>query len=80
VAVTVQDEAGKPLQGVVISLSGEGYRSNNPTNQQGIFTVSALHPGSYYLRPLLKEYVFTPSSTVRTPAAWRHLEGPWWHR
>ncbi len=63
-AVTVKDEAGNALPGVVISLSGEGYRSNNPTNPQGVFTVSALHPGSYYLRPLLKEYVFTPSATV----------------
>jgi hypothetical protein len=63
VAVTVKDEAGAPLPGVVISLSGEGYRSNNPTNPHGVFTVSALHPGSYYLRPLLKEYVFQPSAT-----------------
>jgi len=62
VSVTVKDDSGKALPGVVISLSGEDYRNNSPTSQEGEVVLSALHPGSYFLRPLLKEYVFQPSS------------------
>ena len=55
----------QPLQGVLLSLSGDGYRNNNATQADGKFTFSALSAGGYFLRPLLKEYLFEPSSLVR---------------
>eukprot|EP00468_Gymnochlora_sp_CCMP2014_P006939 CAMPEP_0167766640 /NCGR_PEP_ID=MMETSP0110_2-20121227/15482_1 /TAXON_ID=629695 /ORGANISM="Gymnochlora sp., Strain CCMP2014" /LENGTH=1157 /DNA_ID=CAMNT_0007654741 /DNA_START=57 /DNA_END=3530 /DNA_ORIENTATION=+ len=51
------------LEGVLLSLSGDkGYRSNNSTDSQGFFEFGSLFPGSYFLRPLLKEYKFEPRS------------------
>ena len=49
--------------GVLLSLSGTGgYRSNNVSLQNGLFTFSNLNPGSYYLKPNLKEYIFEPTT------------------
>lgn len=46
---------------VLLSLSGEdGYRNNSVTGVGGIFLFDNLFPGSFYLRPLLKEYAFSP--------------------
>eukprot|EP01087_Luapelamoeba_hula_P013714 TRINITY_DN3937_c0_g1_i1.p1 TRINITY_DN3937_c0_g1~~TRINITY_DN3937_c0_g1_i1.p1 ORF type:complete len:545 (+),score=118.07 TRINITY_DN3937_c0_g1_i1:403-2037(+) len=51
------------LGGVLLSLSGSGYRNNNFTNpESGTLVFPSLEPGDYFLRPLLKEYVFTPAS------------------
>ncbi|XP_031497491.1 uncharacterized protein LOC116262346 [Nymphaea colorata] len=48
---------------VLLSLSGEdGYRNNSVTNAGGIFSFEDLFPGSFYLRPLLKEYSFSPAA------------------
>jgi len=44
-------------------LSGaEGYKNNNATDATGKYHFRSLFPGEYFLRPLLKEYVFSPSS------------------
>lgn len=44
-----------------MSLSGDdGYRNNSITGVGGHFTFENLFPGSFYLRPLLKEYAFSP--------------------
>ncbi|KAA8549068.1 hypothetical protein F0562_000752 [Nyssa sinensis] len=46
---------------VLLSLSGDdGYRNNSVTGAGGIFLFENLFPGSFYLRPLLKEYAFSP--------------------
>lgn len=37
--------AGAPLVGALLSLSGEGYRSNNQTDAAGVFTFHGLYPG-----------------------------------
>jgi len=64
VGVHSSDGRVVPLQGVLLSLSGEGYRNNNATAEDGRFQFSALSAGIYFLRPLLKEYLFEPSSMV----------------
>ncbi|KAL5228006.1 hypothetical protein ABZP36_016271 [Zizania latifolia] len=53
----------KLLPSVLLSLSGEeGYRNNSVSGSGGTFSFGNLFPGSFYLRPLLKEYKFTPSA------------------
>ncbi|CAM6102957.1 unnamed protein product [Calypogeia fissa] len=51
------------LPAVLLSLSGDdGYRKNAATGSGGAFVFENLFPGSFYLRPLLKEYIFSPSA------------------
>ncbi|KAK3160680.1 hypothetical protein QOZ80_1BG0062920 [Eleusine coracana subsp. coracana] len=53
------------LPSVLLSLSGEeGYRNNSISSPVGTFSFDNLFPGSFYLRPLLKEYKFTPSAVA----------------
>uniref|UniRef100_A0A164YXW9 Carbohydrate-binding-like fold protein n=1 Tax=Daucus carota subsp. sativus TaxID=79200 RepID=A0A164YXW9_DAUCS len=48
---------------VLLSLSGEdGYRNNSVAGAGGTFLFDNLFPGSFYLRPLLKEYAFSPAA------------------
>ncbi|KAK8947068.1 hypothetical protein KSP39_PZI007206 [Platanthera zijinensis] len=48
---------------VLLSLSGEdGYRNNSVSGAGGAFIFDNLFPGSFYLRPLLKEYSFSPTA------------------
>ncbi|KAL2934972.1 Nodal modulator 3 [Bienertia sinuspersici] len=51
----------EPFPSALLSLSGDdGYRNNSITGVGGHFTFENLFPGSFYLRPLLKEYAFSP--------------------
>ncbi|KAK9747603.1 hypothetical protein RND81_02G002700 [Saponaria officinalis] len=55
------EDAEEPFPSVLLSLSGDdGYRNNSITGVGGHFIFEDLFPGSFYLRPLLKEYSFTP--------------------
>ena len=65
VTLQVVDDADTPLQGVLLSLSGGRFRSNNLTNTEGIMVFSSLGPDQYFLRALMKEYKFVPGSQVR---------------
>ncbi|PKA65074.1 hypothetical protein AXF42_Ash019086 [Apostasia shenzhenica] len=50
---------------VLLSLSGEdGYRNNSISAAGGNFLFDNLFPGSFYLRPLLKEYSFSPAAVA----------------
>lgn len=63
ITVNIYDggEDGKLLPSVLLSLSGEdGYRNNSISGAGGAFSFDNLFPGSFYLRPLLKEYSFSP--------------------
>jgi len=63
ITVIVRDQdTNETLPGVLQSLSSGTYRSNNPTNANGTVTFFNLFPNSYFLRPLLKEYVFRPTT------------------
>ncbi|XP_020700628.1 nodal modulator 1 [Dendrobium catenatum] len=65
IVVNVNDGAGTVslFPSVLLSLSGEdGYRNNSVSGAGGTFTFDNLFPGSFYLRPLLKEYAFSPST------------------
>ncbi|XP_048249948.1 nodal modulator 1-like [Haliotis rufescens] len=65
VQVTVVDEAKRALSTVLLSLSGGNqYRSNNVTGDNGTIAFTALSPGQYFLRPMMKEYKFEPSSQM----------------
>lgn len=64
VEVLDQDD-NKPLQGALLSLSGgESYRSNLQTNEDGKITFHSLSPSEYFLRPMMKEYNFQPTSKI----------------
>ncbi|XP_014250405.1 nodal modulator 1 [Cimex lectularius] len=53
------------LQGVLLSLSGgESYRRNAQTNVNGTMSFLSLSPGEYFLRPMMKEYKFHPTSKM----------------
>lgn len=65
VIATVKDEYGKKLAGVLVSLSGaESYRKNLVTSDDGTINFHSLSPSQYYLRPMMKEYRFEPSSKI----------------
>lgn len=68
VIVEVVDKAdSKPLQGVLLSLSGgESFRRNSQTGADGKMTFSSLSPSEYFLRPMMKEYRFEPHSKMIT--------------
>lgn len=59
----VKDQEGNGLPKVVLTLSGDTIR-NNVTNSNGQFIFYNLVGGQYYLKPNLKEYLFTPNSQV----------------
>ncbi|KAL3825876.1 hypothetical protein ACJIZ3_021905 [Penstemon smallii] len=55
------EDSNEPSPSVLLSLSGEdGYRNKSVTGVSGTFVFDSLIPGSFYLRPLLKEYAFSP--------------------
>jgi len=62
--VTCVDESGAAVPGVLLSLSGEnaGFRQNNRTGADGAHSFTGLEPGTYFLRPMLKEYELSPAS------------------
>eukprot|EP01133_Synstelium_polycarpum_P003812 gene3812-4399_t len=61
--VSIRDSASNsPVQGVLLSLSGEGYRSNVQSPVNGSIGFPMLFPGTYFVKSLLKEYSITPSS------------------
>ncbi|XP_063692288.1 BOS complex subunit NOMO3-like isoform X2 [Bolinopsis microptera] len=54
------------LPGVLVSVSStKGYR-NNVLLEDAPLVLSGLVPGDYYIRPIMKEYQFTPSSKMLT--------------
>lgn len=55
------DNAGDRVDGVLISLSGENRYRNNSIAVDGSMEFIGLVPGQYFVRPVLKEYVFTPA-------------------
>ncbi|XP_029039674.2 nodal modulator 3 [Osmia bicornis bicornis] len=66
IIVQVSDQADNAsLQGVLLSLSGgQSYRKNSVTGEDGKLIFHSLSPGEYYLRPMMKEYRFDPSSKM----------------
>lgn len=65
VVATVKDENGNKLAGVLLSLSGaESYRKNLVTGDEGTIKFHSLSPSQYYLRPMMKEYRFEPTSKI----------------
>ncbi|GMH30789.1 hypothetical protein Nepgr_032632 [Nepenthes gracilis] len=63
ILVFSKEDATEPFPSVLLSLSGDdGYRNNSITGPGGSFIFDNLFPGSFYLRPLLKEYAFSPSA------------------
>ncbi|XP_014293397.1 BOS complex subunit NOMO3 isoform X1 [Halyomorpha halys] len=66
IVVNVKDvNDGSPLQGVLLSLSGgKDYRRNAHTDTGGVMSFLSLSPGEYFLRPMMKEYRFHPTSKI----------------
>ncbi|KAJ6686724.1 NODAL MODULATOR 1-RELATED, partial [Salix purpurea] len=60
-----KDDTDELIPSVLLSLSGDdGYRNNSISGAGGAFRFDNLFPGTFYLRPLLKEYAFSPSAQV----------------
>ncbi|CAN6700135.1 unnamed protein product [Malus baccata var. baccata] len=56
-----KDDAKETIPSVLLSLSGDdGYRNNSVSGAGGAFLFNNLFPGTFYLRPLLKEFAFSP--------------------
>ena len=62
ISVRISNTDGQPLPGVLLSLTGLQYRNNSITGETGILTYTHLPPGQYFIKPLLKEYDFSPVS------------------
>ncbi|VVB06611.1 unnamed protein product [Arabis nemorensis] len=63
VRVYSKDNADTSITPLLLSLSGDhGYRNNSISGAGGLFVFDSLFPGNFYLRPLLKEYSFKPST------------------
>lgn len=67
VKVTVSESSGQRLSGVLVSLSGAAdYRNHSRTREDGRLRFPNLSPGNYFLRPMMKEYRFSPASKMLT--------------
>lgn len=67
IVVKIDDdgEAKELFPPVLLSLSGDdGYRNNSISGSGGAFSFDNLFPGNFYLRPLLKEYSFSPPTVA----------------
>lgn len=66
ITVTLTDfTTGQPLPSVLVAAAGGvGYRQNSQTGADGKVTLSGLNPGEYFIKPVLKEYRFEPSSKL----------------
>ncbi|KAA0046704.1 nodal modulator 3 [Cucumis melo var. makuwa] len=63
VKIHARDNSEEPIPPVLLSLSGQnGYRNNSVSSAGGVFLFNDLFPGTFYLRPLLKEYAFSPAA------------------
>ena len=66
IVVSVTDRVtGQPLPSVMVAAAGGvGYRQNSQTGSDGRVTLGSLNPGEYFIKPVLKEYRFEPSSKL----------------
>lgn len=65
IVVVTDRETGQPLPSVLVATAGGvGYRQNSQTGPDGRVTLSSLNPGEYFVKPVLKEYRFEPSSKL----------------
>ncbi|UMM33520.1 hypothetical protein L5515_006968 [Caenorhabditis briggsae] len=67
-SIKVADEVtNEPLDGVLLSLvggKGSDYRSNNVLDATAQKNFVALAPGEYFVRAILQEYKFSPSTST----------------
>ncbi|XP_063960103.1 BOS complex subunit NOMO1-like isoform X2 [Lytechinus pictus] len=64
IRIEVTDGENSALSGVLLSLSGGNFRSNNLTKDDGVLTFGDLGPDTYFLRALMKEFEFEPSTQM----------------
>ncbi|CAJ0581024.1 unnamed protein product, partial [Mesorhabditis spiculigera] len=72
----VVTELGQPdsrLEGVLLSVVGSDYRSNNMIDKTGELSFVGLAPGDYYVRPILQEFKFEPSQITVKVAEGEHV-------
>eukprot|EP00668_Euglena_longa_P001328 GGOE01001573.1.p1 GENE.GGOE01001573.1~~GGOE01001573.1.p1 ORF type:complete len:1164 (+),score=331.85 GGOE01001573.1:47-3538(+) len=58
----VDAETRRPIGGVFLSLSGQGYRNNTATQADGEQEFINVPAGTFFLRAVLKEYEFEPKT------------------
>lgn len=65
IIVRAKDDAGNKLPGVLLSLSGaDSYRKNLVAGEDGVLKFHSLSPSDYFLKPMMKEYKFSPNSKM----------------
>ncbi|CAI4230520.1 unnamed protein product [Auanema sp. JU1783] len=76
ISVVIMDSAtSEGLDGVLLSVvGGKEYRSNNMVKPSGKINFVGLAPGDYFLRPILQEYKFEPSTTTVTVKEGEHQQ------
>ncbi|XP_055331310.1 BOS complex subunit NOMO3-like [Paramacrobiotus metropolitanus] len=63
IRVHTNDAEGKPVAGVLVSISNSaGSRFNNFTDQTGVVSFINIGLGDYLIRPMVKEFRFDPAS------------------
>lgn len=63
VSIVPGEGAEDQLPSILLSLSGDGgFRRNAIASSGEAFVFEGLFPGNFFLRPLLKEYSFSPAS------------------
>ena len=65
IRVEVKTKLNEPLFALVSISGGSSYRNNSHT-ANGEVTFLSMHPGDYFVKPFLKEYLFEPRSTMLT--------------
>lgn len=64
--IEIKDQNNKPIQGVLVAANGEKNREKGSTKENGRVVFSGVPIGSYYVKPVLKEYSFEPASSSAT--------------
>ncbi|RWS20996.1 nodal modulator 3-like protein, partial [Leptotrombidium deliense] len=64
--INTDDKKNPQLKDVLISISGgsDNFRKNSITPESGQLSFVGLNPGQYFVRAVLKEYLFEPSSKI----------------
>lgn len=68
--IKIVDNKDKPISGALIFISSTSKKNflkiNNYTNDDGVFSTQNLVKGEYFIKAVLKEYVFEPAQSTLT--------------
>ncbi|EGD83695.1 hypothetical protein PTSG_04300 [Salpingoeca rosetta] len=62
--LSVATPSGEPVKGAVLTVTGGTYRKSRATRDNGTVIFKHLRPMQYFVKPLLKSFVFRPASSL----------------